>query len=200
MARKFARHTGGGFSPRLAAFRGTPVIERRETSPQSIYSQWKKGKSVIFPFLRSVWDKKAAASPFLREPYGKLGALAQKRGFACANAIFYCILNFTFYILHFTSIKRSFVALLLRMTKGARFARAGRQAETKHSSFHPQFYILHFTFQGDREGRGRVAYAARGDSSADKKRAKGAVRRRKSGSAAGEIQNNKKGTGFKIIK
>ena len=88
LARKFARHTGGGFSPRLAAFRGTPVIERRETSPPSVYSQWKKGKSVIFPFLRSVLDKKAAASPFLREPYGKLGALAQKRGFACARNLF----------------------------------------------------------------------------------------------------------------
>ena len=86
------------------------------------------------------------------------------------------------------------------MTKGARFARAGRQAETKHSSFHPQFYILHFTFQGDREGRGRVAYAARGDSSADKKRAKG---RREDGRAARRQENFKtikKGTGFKIIK
>ena len=141
LARKFARHTGGGFSPRLAAFRGTPVIERRETSPPSVYSQWKKGKSVIFPFLRSVWDKKAAASPFLREPYGKLGALAQKRGFACANAIFYCILNFTFYILHFTSIKRSFVALLLRMTKGLALL---AQGDRRRQSILP--FILNFTF------------------------------------------------------
>ncbi|HIX49720.1 MAG TPA: hypothetical protein H9851_00350 [Candidatus Borkfalkia faecavium] len=50
--------------------------------------------------MRIVWNKNAAASPFLHEPNGKLGALAQKRGFACARIIFYCIRNFTFYILH----------------------------------------------------------------------------------------------------
>ena len=42
------------FSGTLIIFKGTPVIERRETSPSSVYSQGKKGKSVIFPFL-SVW-------------------------------------------------------------------------------------------------------------------------------------------------
>ena len=51
-------------------------------------------------FSRARHYQNAAASPFLHEPNGKLGALAQKRGFACARIIFYCIRNFTFYILH----------------------------------------------------------------------------------------------------
>ena len=46
--------------------------------------------------------KRAPPSPFLQKPYGKLGALAQKRGFACAsigsNRPQFYILHFTFYI------------------------------------------------------------------------------------------------------
>ena len=42
--------------------------------------------------MRGFWGhtfiKCRANSPFLHKPYGKLGALAQKRGFACARIIF----------------------------------------------------------------------------------------------------------------
>ena len=172
---------------------------------------------MIFPFLRSVWDKKAAASPFLREPYGKLGALAQKRGFACASIIFR---DPSSRILQGSrKSQRSEIfgkeerqakrarrqaqrtachgalarraqddrkrALLLRMTKGGLALLA--QGDRRRQSILPfilnfTFYILHSTFT-----------ISRGDSSADKKRAKGAAGRRESGSAAGEVQSKNRG-------
>ena len=51
----------------------------------------------VFSRLRAFWGtliiKRAQPSLFLREPDGKLGALAQKRGFACARNLFHAFLG-----------------------------------------------------------------------------------------------------------
>ena len=52
------------FSGTLIIFKGTPVIERRETSPSSVCLQWKKGKSVIFPFFRVCFQRFFGARGF----------------------------------------------------------------------------------------------------------------------------------------
>ena len=89
----------------------TPAIFRdlRQT-PLSAFG----GAAGVFlaaAYLRAHHYQNAAASPFLQEPYGKLGARAQKCDFACARMV---LMYPKFYILH--SGMRSFVALLLRMT------------------------------------------------------------------------------------
>ena len=92
-SRKITRRAGGGFSPRrLVASRRQgrrrAMLAALPAAPAAPLSQ-KSRCAAIFGspvcFSGHAIIKRAPPSPFLQKPYGKLGALAQKRGFACAE-------------------------------------------------------------------------------------------------------------------
>ena len=95
--------------------------------------------SLCAAFKGTLIIKRRANSLFPQEPYGKLGALAQKRGFACARII---LMYPKFYILHSTFyiqkeiLRRAFyrapenrsAARFLGKRSGRRSERGGKQS------------------------------------------------------------------------
>ena len=103
-------------------FQGTLIIKRAAHSPPSVYSQGKRGKSVVLPLFEYLYGIKTprkftlsakAAGMRQSECAYRKARLSdaqklferekrQKCGFAVFSYLFLSILNSTFYILHFT--------------------------------------------------------------------------------------------------